>query len=234
MKLNCDLGEGLNEIDEAIMPFIDMANIACGGHTGDEYSMARTVKLAKFHKVQIGAHPSYPDKIHFGRASLSIPKNELYESLIIQVNNLDKVCKKEKVQLEHIKAHGALYNDMVADRSIFQLVCDLAKHFHLPLVVFADDQKHKMKNPRLLFEAFADRAYSDSGNLVSRKIEGSVYRDPHKCASQAFEILTNNRVQLQNKTWLPLKADTICVHGDSENALGIAKEVRLKINNLER
>ena len=231
MKLNCDLGEGLDRIDEAIMPFIDWANVACGGHAGDLTTMGTTVQLAKEHRISVGAHPSYPDKQHFGRKSISIDPQKLYESLLKQINDLIGVCNVKKMPLAYIKPHGALYNDLVSNPALFELMTEIASTFRLPLMCFASEAvstlvKQKNAPPGFIFEAFADRAYTDSGMLVSRSEKNSVYSDPSECVIQAKYLAEQQAVISITGKRISVNAETICVHGDSKCALEIAKAVR--------
>ncbi|WP_370980709.1 5-oxoprolinase subunit PxpA [Agaribacterium sp. ZY112] len=225
MLLNCDLGEGLSDVDRRIMPFIDQANIACGGNAGDSKSMQETLELALQHDVAIGAHPSYPDKANFGRKSLCISLPELETSLRTQLDGLYELLQKRDLSIEHIKAHGALYNDSNKNEELLTLLIELAKDYNcslmlqsLPINDKAEIIANKFSVP-LIFEAFADRAYDKSGLLVARNIEGAVHQDIDHIVQQALCFAHHKAVPVVNGQALKLHADSLCIHGDSPLAL---------------
>lgn len=231
MQVNCDLGEGLDAIDAALMPYIDMASIACGGHTGDRDSMTRALTLAHQHGLMIGAHPSYPDRLHFGRFSQpQLSSEELFDSLCRQVNQLKTLSEDLNTKLHYIKAHGALYNDSVHNQERFGVLIRVAQLFSLPLVI----QAHPLNNAHeklsagveLIREAFADRAYMDNGNLVARNYPHAVLSDVDQAIEQVSDIQNQGRLRTENGNWLAIKADTICLHSDSPNAVALARALR--------
>jgi len=213
MKLiNCDLGECLTpDPDKRIMPLINQANIACGGHAGDIDSMKRTVKLAKQHLVQIGAHPSYPDKAHFGRISQQYDASALFELLYQQVSQLNAICLEQGVAMSYIKPHGALYHDMMQSPEILVVMGSVLAAFpqSLDLIVQAGTNAKSMqafaqsRHLNLNFEAFADRRYQNK-QLVPRSEQGVMLL-------QATEIVEQYQ-QFSNAS--ALKVDTICFHSD--------------------
>lgn len=237
MKLNADLGESYGnwqfDSDADIMPLIDMANIACGGHAGDPLVMHKTISLAAKHQVAIGAHPAYPDIQGFGRRSMRIPPDEL--SLIIQAQmaTLDGMAKCQKQCLRYVKPHGALYNDMMSDKATRTAVLQAVSGFHvkLPLVVQAGPQNALLQDEaskfavELIFEAFADRLYLDSGLLSPRNQVGAVL-NAEDSYEQAKRLIQHNSVISSNGTVMPIHADTICVHGDSPDTLKAAQLIR--------
>ncbi len=246
MKLNCDLGEGLDEIDAALMPHIDMASIACGGHTGDQTSMAKAVELALSHQVKIGAHPSYTDRTNFGRKSPdleSLDTSTLFDSLCHQVAQLQKIAERTSAKLNYIKPHGALYNDAWHNTKIQGVLYQLAQQFSLPLVLQAPvaivGKSHASPRPAssspaatdtpkvsIINEAFADRAYTDTGSLVSRKFKHAIHSDIEKSITQALNIQMRNGLYSENRIWLQLTAETLCIHSDSPNA--VASTIAIK------
>ena len=205
MKLNCDLGESFGAwkmgLDDDVMPHIDMANIACGFHAGDADVMANTLILAKQNNVQIGAHPSYPDKQGFGRRSMNLSASELINCLHYQIAAIEGMAKVQGLTLSYVKPHGALYNDMMADEKILQTVINAIANYptDLKLMVLAtkNANKHiqiaKSSGVDLILEAFADRQYTDDGHLVSRTLEGSVH---NKAAllEQVTQLLSDGSV----------------------------------------
>ncbi|MEI8607517.1 5-oxoprolinase subunit PxpA [Pseudoalteromonas sp. B160] len=237
MKLNCDLGESFGAwqmgLDEEVMPHIDMANIACGFHGGDSDVLARTLMLAKQHNVIIGAHPSYPDKQGFGRRSMALTPQELSNCLHYQIAAIEGMAKVQGLTLEYVKPHGALYNDMMADKTILttviQAVASYPSPLKLMLLATAKAEQHQQLaqqyNLELILEAFADRQYTDDGQLVSRKIAGSVHDKPALIA-QVKQLLATGCVTTQSGNQLPLHADSLCVHGDNAAGIALIQEIK--------
>ncbi|MBB1340410.1 5-oxoprolinase subunit PxpA [Pseudoalteromonas sp. SR44-5] len=237
MKLNCDLGESFGAwqmgLDEEVMPHIDMANIACGFHGGDSDVLARTLMLAKQHDVIIGAHPSYPDKQGFGRRSMALTPQELSNCLHYQIAAIEGMARVQGLTLEYVKPHGALYNDMMADKTILttvmQAVASYPSPLKLMLLATAKAEQHQQLAQQyhleLILEAFADRQYTDDGQLVSRKIAGSVHDKPALIA-QVKQLLATGCVTTQSGNQLPLHADSLCVHGDNAAGIALIQEIK--------
>ncbi|MBB1416904.1 5-oxoprolinase subunit PxpA [Pseudoalteromonas sp. SG44-1] len=237
MKLNCDLGESFGAwqmgLDEEVMPHIDMANIACGFHGGDSDVLARTLMLAKQHDVIIGAHPSYPDKQGFGRRSMALTPQELSNCLHYQIAAIEGMARVQGLTLEYVKPHGALYNDMMADKTILttvmQAVASYPSPLKLMLLATAKAEQHQQLAQQyhleLILEAFADRQYTDDGQLVSRKIAGSVHDKPVLIA-QVKQLLATGCVTTQSGNQLPLHADSLCVHGDNAAGIALIQEIK--------
>jgi len=231
MQLNCDLGEKVHDNDSLIMPHINMANIACGFHASDPLTIANTIKLALTHNVSIGAHPSYDDKINFGRISIDYSPEELIALIQYQIGALHALCVSNKVVVAYVKPHGALYNDMMKNPVIFETVCQAIAKFDatLPLLIQALPdttlfKKIAKKNGiTLMFEAFADREYTDEGLLVSRKVEHCIIHDPNKIIQRCNQLLNNNTITSINGKTLKLEVDTLCVHGDNPAAIKVVK-----------
>lgn len=232
IKLNCDLGEGFNAVDTAVMPYIDMANIACGGHTGDQSSMKDAVVLAKKFHVEIGAHPSYPDKKNFGRQPFSISTHDLMHSLRAQIDDLANVCAKEQTTLRYIKPHGQLYHDGIINVQIRTNLLSIAQHYDLPLMIMATTDNTSLINHAqiynvpIIFEAFADRSYTDTGHLVARHHAYAVHSNNQRIQQQAQTLIDKQGVFSSNGTWLPLTAQSMCVHGDNRHAMEAIKIIR--------
>lgn len=237
MKLNCDLGESYGAWhmgdDDKIMPYVDMASIACGFHAGDPLVMERAIRFAKIHKVQIGAHPSYPDLQGFGRRSMKMQQSELIALLHYQIAALEGMAKCQGENVAYVKPHGALYNDMMADKKVFNTVLQAMVSYHraLPLVVQStiNWQVHlnqaKHQGVELVFEAFADRRYQDDGRLQPRSQPGSVLNH-EQMLEQVDRLLTHGEVISVSGAVINIKADTLCVHGDNEAALNGVKAIR--------
>lgn len=240
MKLNCDLGESFGSwtmgLDEQVMPHIDQANIACGFHAGDPLIMQKTLLLAKQHQVMVGAHPSYPDLVGFGRRSLNCSSEEVTAFMLYQIAALDGMAKAQGIELTYVKPHGALYNDMMVNKgirlAILQAVAQYQKaqqvtnqHYSLKLMLQATPELaiHKAEATEagieLLAEAFADRCYDDDGRLLSRKKTGAVH-SKDKMLAQVKQLCQQGSITTINGKLLTLEVDSICVHGD--NLAGVA------------
>lgn len=237
MKLNCDLGEKVHDNDALIMPYIDMANIACGFHASDPLTILNTIKLALTHKVTIGAHPSYNDKDNFGRITVSYSAEELIALIQYQIGAMHAICMSNNAQLSYVKPHGALYNDMMKSAVIFEQVCQAISGVDasLPLLIQAlpDTDKNFIAlkkiaseyNISLLFEAFADREYTDEGLLVSRSEENAVIHDTDKIIARCEQLVRDNQFISINGKALPLTVDSLCVHGDNPAAIKVVKKL---------
>lgn len=242
MKLNCDLGEFAINNDAKIMPFIDLANIACGFHGSDPATIQRTIKLAKQHQVTIGAHPSYPDKENFGRKSMQLSVDELVACLQYQVGALLTLCAIENVELTYVKPHGALYNDMMKDVAIFSTVClaieQINRQLNQPLSLMLQALPDisllsaiaKEKNIPLLTEAFADRAYRDDGLLVARNEKNALLTNETDVTDRCRLLLNDLPFKSINQQDIAINVDTLCVHGDTPNALAMIKSLRMVID----
>lgn len=237
MKLNADLGESFGhwqfDADSDIMPYIDMANIACGGHAGDPTVMHKTIELAAKHQVLIGAHPSYPDLQGFGRRSMRVPTNELMLIIQAQMATLDGLAKCQGTRVSYVKPHGALYNDMMADKAVRTAVFSAISGFYcnLPLVVQASTENETLRiearerDITLIFEAFSDRLYLDSGLLTPRSHPRAVL-NADDSVEQARRLIQSNEVVTESGAVLSIYADTICVHGDTPEAMHTVKKIR--------
>ena len=235
MKLNCDMGESFGQWqmggDAAVMPYIDMANIACGFHASDPLTMDKTVKLAKQHQVLICAHPSYPDLVGFGRRAMQIDHTELRCIIQYQVGALAGICRANQVPLSYVKPHGALYHAMMQQPAVMALMMDAVfdMGLNLALMIQADSQHQEhqaqadARQLPLLFEAFADRRYQDNGTLLGRDQAGAQLNEA-QMLEQGKNLLQHQQVITHNQQILPLTADTLCVHGDNPAAIsGIAQ-----------
>lgn len=236
ITLNCDMGESFGQWkmgnDELVMPHIDMTNIACGFHASDPHIMSKTIELAILHDVKIGAHPSYPDLQGFGRRSMSIDPIELSEILIYQIGALKALCDSKNAELSYVKPHGALYNDMMKNHQTFEAVVDAVSCFSIPLMMMAtiDNQRFldiadKYEVP-LLFEAFADRAYLGNGSLAPRSQDGSVLKYEDDILGQVKQISQYGKITSIDGFVVPIEADTICVHGDNEDAILLTEKIK--------
>ncbi|MBB5191002.1 UPF0271 protein [Silvimonas terrae] len=227
LDLNADLGEGY-PFDAVLMGLISSANIACGGHVGDEASMRATVRLAREHAVRIGAHPSYPDREHFGRRTLQMPAAELQASLVAQICALDAICQQEGVSLAYVKPHGMLYNDAARNLELADLVIDAAQRVRPDLAIMALAGSGMVARCRergvtVMEEAFVDRAYRDDGSLVPRSEPGAVLADDAAAVAQALRFASKDEVVTRSGKVLQLPVDSLCLHGDTPHAVAFAR-----------
>ena len=230
MDINADIGEGCGE-DAALLTVISSCSIACGGHAGDTDTMARTVRDALANGVAIGAHPGYPDRAGFGRESGYMRGDELYESLTQQVEALADIAADLGAPLMHVKPHGALYNDAIGDAELADIIARVtAEAPSSPALMgmanteldFAA-QRHGL---RFVAEAFIDRAYKRDGTLVSRTEHGAVHEDLNVATTQAVRLATEGRVTARSGEQISVRADTLCIHGDTPGAAAKARAVR--------
>ncbi|WDE05773.1 5-oxoprolinase subunit PxpA [Thalassomonas viridans] len=237
MKLNCDLGESFglwqNGNDEAIMPYIDLANIACGFHASDPLTMLKTVQLAQKHQVTIGAHPGYPDLLGFGRRSMSYPDDELIAILHYQLGALQAICQSQNTRVSYVKPHGALYNDMMKNPALFACICRAIQQIDpaLPLMVQALPEPAPYQQIAgqygigLWFEAFADRHYLDSGLLVPRSEANAVLHSSEQVVARCRHLKQHGQLLSINEKPLPLQVDTLCIHGDNPAAPDLVRQL---------
>ena len=229
IDLNCDAGEGVGNEPE-LFPLISSCSIACGGHAGDADTMRRTISLAMDHGVAVGAHPSYPDRDRFGRVSLKIDPTVLRESLELQLHTFGDILTRLGAPLHHIKAHGALYNDLAPGGSLATLYLEVLEPFREGVLLYAPCGAEfvslaESRGFAVWEEAFADRAYEPDGSLVARTKPGAVVTAPEAVFEQLKEMVLHGRVRCVDGTFYPLQPRTICIHGDTPNASGILQHL---------
>ena len=235
VDLNCDMGESFGAYsigaDEQVMPLITSANIACGFHGGDPLVMRRTVRLAKQHLVAVGAHPGFRDLAGFGRRPMQCTPDEIYADVLYQIGALAAVCKAEGVPLRHVKPHGALYNMANKDLALASAIVAAVADLDPALLLFAQpgsalEQAGAAAGLRVIHEVFADRAYNADGSLVARSRPGAVLGDPAAVAAQACQMVRDGRVTAVTGEVVPVRAETICVHGDNPHAVAPIGRIR--------
>ena len=238
VDLNCDMGESFGRYrvgaDEALMPFITSANIACGYHAGDPLVMDRTVRLAAKHGVGVGAHPGFPDLMGFGRRAMQLSSEEIENYILYQIGALAAFARAAGVELGHVKPHGALYNMAVKDVELARAIIHGIARFSKEIIVVclagsAMIEAAGEAGLRVAQEGFADRAYNPDGTLQSRKDPGSVIHDPQRAAKQAVAMVRDGVVVAHTDEEIPLRVDTICVHGDTPAAVQIAQAIRTEL-----
>jgi UPF0271 protein len=224
VDLSADLGEGSPGEDE-VWPLITSANVACGGHVGDDDSMREAARLAVAHGVRLGAHPSYPDREHFGRRSLSMPANALRASLLAQLAAL-----RAFAPIHHVKPHGALYNDAHRDRALAGTIVDAMRACDASLAIVCSDLSQmagaaRAAGVRVIREAFADRRYEPDASLVARSIAGSTLTID-EAAAQAALLVREGVAIARDGTRVAIPFDTICVHADMPDAPARLRAIR--------
>lgn len=222
--------------DERIMPLVDLANVACGAHASDPQTMQATLALAQRHQVAIGAHPGYPDREGFGRRDFPLHGDALKAWLWHQIGALDGQCRAQGVKLKHVKPHGALYNKMMRDRPTLLRIIEAVAAYNpaLPLVVQAgSSQANKTLQAlaaqhavQLWFEAFADRAYDDQGQLAPRSQAGAVHEHSKLIVDQARQLMQQHSVTSTGGQRLDIAADTLCFHGDNPACPAALEQLR--------
>jgi len=229
--INCDMGEafGLYRMgdDEAIMPLITVANVACGFHASDPVVMHRTVRLARQHGVKVGAHPSFPDLQGFGRREMKIPRAELADIIVYQVGALKGFLDAEGMALNHIKPHGVLYGMAARREEVAHAVCDAADVFGVPLFGMAGTLHEKVYTARglsFVSEFYADLEYDDSGGLIITREHHAV--DPKTAAERCVRAVEEGKVASTAGNDVPVRAEAVCVHSDTPNAVDIATAVK--------
>jgi 5-oxoprolinase (ATP-hydrolysing) subunit A len=234
IDLNCDMGEMPEAIadgtQEALMRSITSANVACGGHAGDEEMMGETIQQALRHGVAIGAHPGYADRENFGRLELKIGAGELAQSVFEQVRALAKVAESCGARVVHVKPHGALYNQAVRDRELAGAIAEGVGRWRRDVVLVGLAGSSMLQVFReagftVAAEAFADRRYEPDGTLRSRKFEDALIRDPKEAGRQALGMVESGVVRASDGSEVAVLAQTICIHGDTPGAPTIAAEV---------
>ena len=235
IDLNADVGESLGPWpmgdDERLIPLVSSVNVACGAHAGDPLTIERTIRLALDHGVAVGAHPGYPDLVGFGRRDLDMTRAELLASIVYQVGAVEVVARSLGAELRHVKPHGALYNRAARDTAVAETIAKAIRR-SAPDVVLVGLAGSALIDAgvdaglQVASEAFADRAYEADGSLRSRRLEGALLATPAAAARQAVGIVRHGRVIAHNGASVAVRADTICIHGDTPGAAGYATAVR--------
>jgi UPF0271 protein len=235
IDINCDMGESYGRWslgdDEAVMPHISSANLACGGHAGDAVVMRQTLRLAQQHGVACGAHPGFVDLASFGRREIPISAPEAADLVLLQIGGLHAIARSEGVALSHVKAHGALYNMAARDAALGEALARAVAAYDRSLVFFGLAGSMMLEAGRragltVAAEGFADRSYEPDGSLTPRSCAGSVIHDVGTVVARACRMVRESRVTARNGSELTIKVDTICVHGDTPGAARLAQALR--------
>ena len=235
-QINCDMGEsfGIYRMgdDEALMPLISVANVACGFHASDYNHMRTTVRLAKTHGVKVGAHPSLPDLQGFGRREMKIGREELANCIIYQVGALKAFLDAEQMSLSHIKPHGSLYGMAARDEETAHAVCDAAEVFGVPLfgmINCAHENVYQQRGFDFVAEYYADLEYTDDGGLIITQQHGDA--DAKRAATRCLRALKEGVTESVGGKDVAVRADSICVHSDTPNATEVATAVRAAVSD---
>ena len=237
IDLNCDLGESFGNykigMDEEVIKFISSANIACGFHASDPLVMEKTVALAKENGVKVGAHPGFPDLVGFGRRNMNVSPKELKAMVVYQIGALNAFCKASGIKMNHVKPHGAMYNMAAKDERLALAIAEAVAQIDDNLFLVGLSGSELLKAAKRVglkcaSEVFADRAYEDDGSLVPRSKIGAVISNEEEASDRAVQMIKFGKVKSITGKEIPITADTICIHGDTPQALHLARIMRAK------
>ncbi|MDQ4118275.1 MAG: 5-oxoprolinase subunit PxpA [Actinomycetota bacterium] len=230
VAINCDMGESYSIYhcgdDEGLMPYVTVANVACGFHASDPSVMTRTVRLAKRHGVKVGAHPSLPDREGFGRREMKMDRDELTAAVVYQVGALSGFLRAEGMELNHVKAHGSLYGMASRDEEVAAAIADAADVFGVPLMGMSGTVHEKVWGDRpagFISEYYADLDYRDDGSIIITRHHEAF--DPETSAAGAVRAVTDGVTTSVGGKEIPVRADCVCVHSDTPNAVELAAAV---------
>ncbi|MBM4420065.1 MAG: 5-oxoprolinase subunit PxpA [Chloroflexi bacterium] len=235
IDLSADCGESFGSYktgnDDALLPLLTSAHIACGFHASDPMVMDRTVRMCKELGLGIGAHPGFRDLVGFGRRVIEMTREEVEHDVVYQIGALNAFCKRHGVTLGHVKPHGALYNTAAVNAEVAAGIAQGIASLEMDLIVVcqpgtAMDKRAREHGLRVAREGFMDRKYNPDGTLASRRIPGTVYDDPKVAAEQAMRMVTESKVRAMDGTDVPLEVETVCVHSDTPRSVEFARELR--------
>lgn len=233
IDLNSDLGESFGVWrlgdDAAMYPLVTSANLACGYHAGDASTMLTACRAARENGVVVGAHPSYRDLVGFGRRDIEQPLDSLHADVVYQVSALAGIAAHAGTTVQYVKPHGALYNRAAVDPEVAEVIADVARGCHLPVLGLPDSAMAKAcdrANVPFFVEAFVDRGYLADGTLAPRDLDGAVLSDPAVVAERAVRMVIDGEVEAIDGTSLRVRPASLCVHGDTPGAVAIARAVR--------
>lgn len=229
IDLNCDVGEGCGN-DAELLRLVSSANIACGYHAGDAETMRRTVDLAIENGAAVGAHPGYPDRENFGRLAMSLSSSEVRHIIIDQIFALAEIAKAAGGELSHVKPHGALYNQSACDPALAESIAAAVKSFDPQLTLFGLSGSSSISEAKKIglqtaSEVFADRTYQTDGSLTPRTDPEALIHDREKACVQVLDMIKYGRVRSVEAIMIPIVAETVCIHGDGQNAVELARSI---------
>ncbi len=235
VDLNCDLGESFGRytlgLDEEVIKYVSSANVACGMHAADPTVMAQTVRLAKAAGAAVGAHPGFADLQGFGRRNMDLAPAELHDLVLYQLGALDGFCRAAGIRLAHVKPHGAMYNMAVKNAALAEAICRAVRDFDPGLPILAPGGSELQRAAAehdlpFICEVFADRAYQADGTLVPRKLPGAMITDEDEAISRVIRMVQEGKVRALSGEDITVKAESVCVHGDSPKALAFVQKIR--------
>ncbi len=235
VDLNCDLGESFGNyklgLDEEVIKFISSANVACGFHASDPLVMAKTVKIAKEAGVAVGAHPGFPDLVGFGRRNMNVLPAELKAMVQYQIGALKAFCDSNKIKMQHVKPHGAMYNMAAKDEKLAIAIAEGIAEVDDSLILLGLSGSEMLKAAQKVGlkskkEVFADRAYEEDGTLVARTKPNSMITDENLAIERVLQMIKKGSVKSVTGKEIPIEADSVCVHGDSPKALDFVKKIQ--------
>ena len=238
IDLNCDMGESFGAWkmgdDAQLMSVVSSINVACGFHAGDPGTMRQTVEMAIEKKVAIGAHPSFPDLQGFGRREMNLSAGEIFDAVLYQVSALKGICEALGARLHHVKPHGALYNSAAKNPSQAAAIARAVKAIDENLIFYGLSNSFLITeaekiNLKTASEVFADRTYQPDGSLTARSEPGALITETERACAQVLEMISTGRVTAVNEEKVPIRAETVCIHGDGANALEFARSIRQRL-----
>lgn len=240
IDINSDIGESFGSYkmgdDASVIESITSANIACGFHAGDPLVMKKTVAVCRLKKIAVGAHPGYPDLVGFGRRNIACSPDEVYSDCLYQIGALKAFCTANGIELQHVKPHGALYNQAAKDPGLAMAIAEAVKDSGSQIILMglaSSEFEHAAKNTGIPFaaEAFADRAYMPDGSLVPRTQPGAVIHNVEDAARRVVQMAKEGTVEAIDGTMINFRPNSVCLHGDTPEAVQMAKAVRIALES---
>ncbi|MEJ4043167.1 5-oxoprolinase subunit PxpA [Erwinia sp. SLM-02] len=230
IDLNADIGEGCPG-ERELLPLVTSVNIACGFHAGDASIMLQSVRQALEAGVAIGAHPSFPDRENFGRTAMQLPPEDVYAQVIYQIGALRALTESLGGRLVHVKPHGMLYNQAARDAQLAEVIAMAVKAVNPALMIVGLAGSESIRAARAAGlatreEVFADRGYQADGSLVPRGQPGALIDNAEQAIRQTLDMVQRGEVQSRGGEWVPVRAETVCLHGDGPHAIGFARQIR--------
>lgn len=241
LDMNCDVGESFGAwnmgADADVLPHVSSANIACGMHAGDPTTIMRTVELCARLGIAVGAHPGYPDLQGFGRRAMAMTPDQIYDSMVYQIGAVKAAATTKNLRLQHVKAHGALYNQAAQNSVLADAICAAIHDVDAQLLVYGLAGSHWVSSAEkagltLVQEVFADRSYQDNGTLTPRTQPGAMIEDVEHAIKQVISMVKDGMVQSLSGKWVPVQAQTLCIHGDQPGAATFAKAIHNALNQV--
>lgn len=239
IDFNADLGEGYGN-EAALMPFLDSCSIACGGHYGNAKSIEAALDLAWTHEIKVGAHPSYPDPLHFGRQSMSIPLKAFQAAIEKQLDLFFNSLEKKSMQCHHIKAHGALYSDLLSREELAGVYLEILSNYACTLIYAMPQSSFTKaahaKSFKVFSEGFLDRGYNAQGYLIARTSKNAQLESTSDIIAQWENLVVKKRIPYHNSqgetAYIPTQIDTVCLHSDHPQAVERAQAIRKAISKI--